>query len=356
MKRYHVKYETLSKLNEDLAEILFSEIKEIYKIVNDKINSYAIKPSERTPIVITGSGAILYYIKSLGYNDLINQMDVPSDVDLLMLYDNHKHRMKPKINSLSIGDFKLKKLYEKNDENETESNNNSNEPSRKVQIFPQTTSDKKSGIFSSDEPSPQAFHCKYNEPQSTSEPIACSSSETFINYWENRNIRSFDLTIIPISSASYNTINDVNLLDLQNLKSFYEDDLDLASRNTEKDYNKIKIIQEIIDRLNKNPRNDLIFKAVKPSIGNKRIREPFNYNNVGSVNYHLYDSQNDDSILRPLDFDAKQQTPSPVKKKSRDYSPGFSSGLIPMLDFDLAISSDSESHTPRTPILENSKS
>lgn len=340
MKRYQVKYEISGKLNLELAEQLINEIKQIFNLVNQHYNSSFVEPSEKTPIVLTGSGAILLYIMSLGYTDLLNQMDVPSDVDLLKLYNNRVQRMKPIVNSPFIGDFKLRKIYDKEKEQTQEPINESN----------------------TSEPAPDAFHCSIKRGF---QPIQCSSSETYVNYWENRNIRSFDVTVVPISSTPYNIINGINVLDLINLKKYYQEDLGLIGRDEIKDSNKIRLINDILERLGKQPRDDLIKKPIKQesqTSKNKRSRDLFGsqqpsntFNSVGSVNYHLFDSETSTSssqssnLFRRLDFDQEPlKTPSPVKKKNR------SSDLIPILDLDSDIFSDSDNmESPRTPRIES---
>jgi hypothetical protein len=90
-------------IDENLVSRYIRQITKIYHIVNEKYNGYMT--DKKDTIILSGSAAILYYLHSLGYKDLIinESFQSPSDVDLLIVYYT---KMKPVIDELYIEDFK----------------------------------------------------------------------------------------------------------------------------------------------------------------------------------------------------------------------------------------------------------
>ncbi len=92
--RYKLKYDLHGGMRIELVETYKQEIEQLYKLVKDMFLG--------NPVVLSGSGAILYYLISLGYNDLIEEIIQPSDLDLLLI-DPSKNAL---LYNHFIGDFK----------------------------------------------------------------------------------------------------------------------------------------------------------------------------------------------------------------------------------------------------------
>ncbi len=268
INRYKIKYNLDGGMDENLVSQYIKQITDIYQMANTKYNDYMT--DKKDAVFLSGSAAILYYLHSLGYDDLIKRdsFESPSDVDLLMVFYT---KMKPVIDEIYIGDFKR--------QNET-----------KV------------------------------------------SSATFKNEWTSNPINQFDLTYVPFTGTHWNEVNGVNVLDLKELKSFYEEDKDLTARKG-KDYPKIEIIQEIIKRLELTPRPDIIKPGQRYQP--KRMDEE-NSNDHGSmsssrvaVNLFGFDSP---TKTVPLKFDAVT-SPEPDSPSSGEFIPrliNFESEITPV--------------------------
>ena len=102
---------------------------------------------------------------------------------------------------------------------------------------------------------------RINKDTKQPDDIGLKSSVTFKNKWTSDKINEFDLTYVFSKDINYNQINDVKLIKLEDLLSFYQADLSLPERS--KDRKKIEIIEEINKRLIKSPRPDLIIHVPK---------------------------------------------------------------------------------------------
>lgn len=203
IKRYLINYNLNGGMDGNLIQTYIDEINKIYNMVDEKYNGYMTHKDK--PIILSGSAAILYYLYYLGFNDLIihETFVPPSDVDLLAIYTS---KYKPVIDELFIGDFKQINEYK-------------------------------------------------------TQPESKKSSATFIDNFSSNYINSFDLTYTSIGAVRWNNVNNVNVIDLKNLLDFYKQDADLLSRQG-KDYPKIEIIKQIIQRLESNP-NPIIIPVDK---------------------------------------------------------------------------------------------
>jgi hypothetical protein len=200
LRRYNVKYESES-LN------IKNNIMKIYNYVNK-----SFPDDEMQYLVLTGSSALFMYIYALGYNDLFDKLEEPSDVDLLIVLNSRKIKIKPHFNIFYIGDY-------------------------------------------------QRINKKSKEPIESDKSLL-ESSVTFKNKWTSDNINEFDLTYVFSSGIHHNLVSSFNLIKLEELLLFYQADLSLPER-AGKDKIKIEIIQEIIKRLQTSPRPDLIHNVPK---------------------------------------------------------------------------------------------
>jgi hypothetical protein len=103
--KYHIKYEKSEKhlmIGGMDISLVPSFIKEI-NTLNTQIKSLY---SHGDIVVLSGSGALLYYLHTLGYTDLINELIEPSDVDFLLLTDEPNAT----ITVPFIGDHKRKQV------------------------------------------------------------------------------------------------------------------------------------------------------------------------------------------------------------------------------------------------------
>lgn len=188
-------------MDNSLVSNFIKEINTIYIQINSLY-------SHGDTVVLSGSCALLYYLHSLGYTDLIDSLKEPNDVDFLLLTDEPNAT----ITIPFIGDYKRK----------------------------------------------QATHEK---------------SATFENDWApNLKFKSFDLTI-PRNSITYNQVEQINLLSLDKLKSYYEDDLETRPE----DNKKIQIINQIQEMLRSNPQPDIISQEQTFRINKKSRQIPINY-------------------------------------------------------------------------------
>jgi len=218
--KYHINYEKqkpylmIGGMDNNLVPNFVNEINTIYSHIK---NLY----SHGDIIVLTGSGALLYYLYILGYTDLINLLVEPNDVDFLLLTNESNAT----ISVPFIGDHKRK----------------------------------------------QETHEK---------------SATFENDWApHLKFKSFDLTI-PRSSITYNQVGKINLINLSQLKSYYQEDVDVRPADTQK----IQIIDQIYSRLITNPKPetigpDQIFRIIK----NKKNQIAINYEDELNVPRVLFD-------------------------------------------------------------------
>ncbi len=261
LSRYNIKYNLDGGMDENLINKYISQITHIYNIVNEKYNGYMT--DKKDTVILSGSSAILYYLYSLGYKDLIinESFQSPTDVDLLMVYYT---KMKPVIDEIYIEDF--------------------------VQL--------------------------QKKPNSVK-----VSSATFKNEWTNNEIKEFDLTYVPFSGTHWNEVNGINVLDLNELKSFYEDDKDLDERQG-KDYPKIDIIKQILDRLKLNPRPDIIKKGNRFEISRSKtqhVNEPSFSSLTNKLAVNLFGSTPSDTTTRILSFDDETDNTSP--EKTHNFTP-----------------------------------
>lgn len=162
ISKYKIKYNLDGYINEYLINKYISQIIKIYHMTNEKYNGYMTE--KKDTIILSGYAAILYYLYSLGYKDLImnESFQLPTNVNLLMIYYT---KIKPDIDEYYIEDFK------------------------------QIT--KKSN----------------------------GNSVIFKNNWTSDEIKEFDLTLVPFNKICWNNINGINVLDLNILKTFYDKDL-----------------------------------------------------------------------------------------------------------------------------------
>ena len=79
--KYNIKYEKYLMIGGMDNSLVSSFIKEINTIYTDIKSLY----SHGDIVVLTGSGALLYYLHILGYTDLIEKLAEPNDVDFLLL-------------------------------------------------------------------------------------------------------------------------------------------------------------------------------------------------------------------------------------------------------------------------------
>lgn len=264
INRYKIKYNLDGGMDEHLVSRYIKQITEIYHLVNTKYNDYMTE--KKDTVILSGSAAILYYLHSLGYDDLIrtDSFQSPTDVDLLMVYYT---KMKPVIDELYIGDYKRQK--------ETK-----------------------------------------------------ASSSTFKDEWTSNQINQFDLTYVPFSGTHWNDINGISVIDLKELKSFYEEDKDLAERKG-KDYPKIEIIQQIIKRLEQTPRPEIIKPGVRYQMKKEMGSEEESGTITNRVAVNLFGS---DTPVKSgaLNFD---NVISPESEKSEQFIPrliNFDSEITPI--------------------------
>jgi len=203
LKRYSIKYESDSQ-RESILLNLKTNIEKIYQQVKLSFPD----EDDNQHLVLTGSCALFIYLYSLGYYDLIDKLDEPSDVDLLIVLNSRKIKMKPLFNVFYVGDYQ-----------------------------------------------------RINKHTKQPDDITLKSSVTFKNKWTSDKINEFDLTYVFSTDINYNQINNVKLIKLEDLLSFYQADLSLPERS--KDRKKIEIIEEINKRLINSPRPDLIIHVPK---------------------------------------------------------------------------------------------
>ncbi len=103
--KYHIKYEKPEKyimvggMDNTLVPGFVKEINNIYSHIKALY-------SHGDTIVLSGSGALLYYLHSLGYTDLIENIVEPNDVDFLLLTNEPN----AKITIPFIGDHKRRQV------------------------------------------------------------------------------------------------------------------------------------------------------------------------------------------------------------------------------------------------------
>jgi len=218
------------------------EIEKIFKLVNYFYNGYSL-PIEN-PIIITGSCALLYYLIILEYYDLVYQIESPSDLDLLKIYNSNIIKLKPIITNDFIGNFKL--------------------------ITSKT------------------------------------SSVSFYNEFDDYLLKKFDLTVNPSSQTHFNIVNNINLITLEDLLSFYYSETDFRG---DKDIIKINIINIILDRLKTDPKKYLIKLAENPFPIVRQYKINYDSPDITSSKKKLFDlfSESDDEIDKPIqDFLVKK--------------------------------------------------
>ncbi len=205
--RYKLKYNLEGGMRREFIQKYKQEIEQIYKMVQEMFVG--------NPVILSGSAAILYYLINLGYDDLIEDMIEPSDLDLLLI-DSTKNAL---LYNHFIGDFK----------------------------------------------------------KTTEIP---TRSATFVNSWTTNKFKSFDLSIEP--SSKYNLVGNILLININLLLENYEDNLIPEIRC--RDYLKIAIIKKIKERLESEPRPDIIIpqtstvkQASKTSEGVQRRRYPIEF-------------------------------------------------------------------------------
>ena len=197
-------------------------VKEINTLYSNVITMY----SHDDTIVLSGSGALLYYLHMLDYVDLITDLVEPNDVDFLLLTTEPN----AVISVPFIGDHKRKQ-------------------------------------------------------------VTLERSATFENNWApHLKFKSFDLTI-PRNSITYHKVGNINLINLAQLKSYYQDELELENPDILKvrqgdeliepvEIKKIKIIEKIQEKLSENPRPDIIGPKQIFSISRSKTKKiPINYDN-----------------------------------------------------------------------------
>lgn len=149
LRRYNVKYESES-LN------IKNNIMKIYNHVNK-----SFPDDEIQHLVLSGSSALFMYIHALKYNDLFDKLEEPYDIDLLIVLNSIKTKIKPHFNIFYIGDYQKINEYEK--------------------------------------------------------------SVTFKNKWTSDKINEFKLTYVFSSGIHYNLVNNLNLIKLEELLLFYQE-------------------------------------------------------------------------------------------------------------------------------------
>ncbi len=105
--KYHIKYEKSNKEKYIMAGGMDNTL--VPGFVREINNIFAhIKAlySHGDTIVLSGSGALLYYLHSLGYSDLIKDIAEPNDVDFLLLTNEPN----AKITVPFIGDHKRRQV------------------------------------------------------------------------------------------------------------------------------------------------------------------------------------------------------------------------------------------------------
>ena len=242
-KKYNIIYSLVGGMDLELAPVFINDINTINK-------SIASLYSHGDTISLTGSGAILYYLYKLGYNDLIEKLIEPTDLDFLLL----THERNSKITVPFIDDFKR--------EQET------HEESVTFKLY--------SCVLKNSKP--------------------CQLAK----------ITSFDITI-PENSISYHLVDKVNLINLEQLRSYYMDDIELRPN----DNNKVKIIDQILERLSKVSRSEIIgpkqvFSIIK-SKGTKRI--PISYD---TLDFGFSDTSPPPAVSRNLGFGSPDSSPPPA--------------------------------------------
>ncbi len=207
LKRYDIKYQSeFDKKN--IVNNIKSQIEKIYNFVVRRFYD-----DETQHVILTGSGALFLYITELGYEDLLDKLPEPSDVDLLLVLNSKKIKTKPHFSIYYIEDFRRVKKAKVNG----------------------------STVVTPVEPANATLE----------------SSVSFKDFWTSDKINEFDLTYVFSSGVHYNKVNNFNLIKLDELLQFYEADKDNTER-AGKDYIKIELIKEIIKRLQANPRPDII--------------------------------------------------------------------------------------------------
>ncbi len=210
------KYLMFGGMNTTLTPSFIQEINTIYSNI---VSMY----SHGDTVILSGSGALLYYLHILGYTDLIEELTEPNDVDFLLA------TLEPNatISVPFIGDHKRK----------------------------QTTLEK---------------------------------SATFENNWTpNIKFKTFDLTI-PRNSINWNKVGQINLITLNQLKSYYSDDFDIRPD----DIKKIQIIDKIQTNLRDKPQPGLIGpeQNFRPGKG-KSKQVPINYEPVSKISKNLFSDE-----------------------------------------------------------------
>ena len=179
LRRYSIKYKS-----DSLQDLTILNIQKIYNQVK-----LSFPDDENQHLVLTGSCALFVYIQALGYNDLLNKLEEISDVDLLIVLNSRKIKVKPYFNILYIGDYR-----------------------------------------------------RINKKSKKPDEITIKSKVTFKNIWTSDKINEFDLTYVFGIDIHYNQVNNFKLIKLEDLLLFYQSSLNLPKI-------KIEIIQEILRRL-----------------------------------------------------------------------------------------------------------
>jgi hypothetical protein len=177
IRKYKIKYNLIGGMNLDLLPEYIKEIKKNF------INIKSLY-SHGDLIIITELSAILYYLYIYNFTDLIEEIKAPTNIIYLLISPEPNTQILVPF----IGDFKRISVSKKDTKYENIKN------------------------------------------------IA-----TFENNWIfNLKIKSFDL-VIPIQSIIFNNFNDINLIDLNQLKIHY-----INNKNN----SLIQLIDKIIDRIN----------------------------------------------------------------------------------------------------------
>ena len=179
LRRYSIKYKS-----DSLQDLTILNIQKIYNQVK-----LSFPDDENQNLVLTGSSALFIYIQALGYNDLLNKLEEISDVDLLIVLNSRKIKVKPYFNILYIGDYR-----------------------------------------------------RINKKSKKPDEITIKSKVTFKNIWTLDKINEFDLTYVFGIDIHYNQVNNFKLIKLEDLLLFYQSSLKIPEI-------KIEIIQEILGRL-----------------------------------------------------------------------------------------------------------
>jgi hypothetical protein len=179
LRRYSIKYKS-----DSLQDLTILNIQKIYNQVK-----LSFPDDENQNLVLTGSSALFIYIQALGYDDLLNKLEEISDVDLLIVLNSRKIKVKPYFNILYIGDYR-----------------------------------------------------RINKKSKKPDEITIKSKVTFKNIWTSDKINEFDLTYVFGIDIHYNQVNNFKLIKLEDLLLFYQSSLKIPEI-------KIEIIQEILERL-----------------------------------------------------------------------------------------------------------